>query len=195
VTVGDDVVEAKQKKTRRGRAGIIGRWMRSWLARCLARWRPILLTVLLVASTGFCAGYFFFVYRTDLQTDDAVAHQVIKVASDGAVALLSYSPGTLTQDFNNAKSLVTEDYLAYYQQFAEKIVGPAAMRGQVTTTATVIRAAVSELHPNSAVVLVFLRQKIASKEKPQPVVTSSKIEVSLTKVNGRWLIEKFNTPT
>jgi Mce-associated membrane protein len=169
--------------------------MRSWLARCLARWRPILLTVLLVASTGFCAGYFFFVYRTDLQTDDAVGHQVIKVASDGAVALLSYSPGTLTQDFNNAKSLVTEDYLAYYQQFAEKIVGPAAMRGQVTTTATVIRAAVSELHPNSAVVLVFLRQKIASKEKPQPVVTSSKIEVSLTKVNGRWLIEKFNTPT
>ena len=151
--------------------------------------------MLLVASTGFCAGYFFFVYRTDLQTDDAVAHQVIKVASDGAVALLSYSPGTLTQDFNNAKSLVTEDYLAYYQQFAEKIVGPAAMRGQVTTTATVIRAAVSELHPNSAVVLVFLKQKIASKEKPQPVVTSSKIEVSLTKVNGRWLIEKFDTPT
>jgi Mce-associated membrane protein len=152
------------------------------------------LTLLLVASTGFCAGYFFLVYRTDLQTDDAVAHQVTKVASDGAVVLLSYSPGTLTQDFNNAKSLVTEEYLAYYQQFAEKIVGPAAMRGGVTTTATVIRAAVSELHPNSAVVLVFVKQKTASKEKPQPVVTSTKIEVSLTKVNGRWLIEKFNAP-
>jgi len=183
------VEEAKQKKTRRARAGsMIGDWMR----RCLARWRPILLTTLLVASTAFCAGYFFFVYRADLQTDDAVAHQVIKVASDGAVVLLSYSPGSLTQDFNNAKSFVTEDYLAYYQQFAEKIVGPAAMRAGVTTTATVIRAAVSELHPNSAVVLVFLKQKTASKEKPQPVVTSSKIEVSLTKVNGRWLIEKFN---
>lgn len=191
MTVDNEAVEeAKQKKPRRGRAAMIGRWMR----RCLARWRPILLTMLLVASTGFCAGYFFFVYRTDLQTDDAVAHQVIKVASDGAVVLLSYSPGTLTQDFNNAKSLVTEDYLAYYQQFAEKIVGPAALRGQVTTTATVIRAAVSELHPNSAVVLVFLKQKTASKEKPQPVVTSNKIEVALTKVNGRWLIEKFNTP-
>jgi Mce-associated membrane protein len=193
VTV-DIEAETKQKKSRRGQAGTIGRWMRGWLARCLARWRPILLTMLLVASTGFCAGYFFFVYRTDLQTDDAVAHQVIKVASDGAVVLLSYSPGTLTQDFNNAKSLITEDYLAYYQQFAEKIVGPAAMRGQVTTAATVIRAAVSELHPNSAVVLVFLKQRTTSKEKPQPVETSSKIEVSLRKVNGRWLIEKFNAP-
>jgi Mce-associated membrane protein len=195
VTVDNEGVEgAKARKPLRGRAGMIGRWMHGWLASCLARWRPILLTTLLIASTGYCAGYFFFVYRTDLQTDDAVAHQVIKVASDGAVALLSYSPGTLTQDFNNAKSLVTEDYLAYYQQFAEKIVGPAAMRAGVTTTATVVRAAVSELHPNSAVVLVFLKQKSVSKEKPQPVLTSSKIEVSLTKVNGRWLIEKFNTP-
>jgi Mce-associated membrane protein len=193
MTVDNEAVEeAKQEKPRRGRGGMIGRWMRGGLARCLARWRPILLTILLIASTGFCAGYFFFVYRTDLQTDDAVAHEVIKVASDGAVALLSYSPGSLTQDFNNAKSLVTEDYLAYYQQFAERIVGPAAMRGGVTTTATVIRAAVAELHPNSAVVLLFLKQKIASKEKPQPVVTSSKIEVSLTKVNGNWLIDKFN---
>ncbi len=131
MTVDNQVVEeARQKKTRRARAGsVMGRWLHSWLARCLARWRPLLLTILLIASTGFCAGYFFFVYRTDLQTDDAVAHQVVKVASDGAVALLSYSPGSLTQDFNNAKSLVTEEYLAYYQQFAEKIVGPAAMRG------------------------------------------------------------------
>ena len=142
--------------------------------------------VLLVASTGFCAGYFFFVYRTDLQTDDAVAHQVIKVASDGAVALLSYSPGTLTQDFNKAKSLVTEDYLAYYQQFAEKIVGPAAMRGQVTTTATVIRAAVSELHPNSAVVLVFLKTEDREQGK---ATTSGDIEQNRGVADeGQWQV-------
>jgi len=104
--------------------------------------------MLLVAATGFGAGYFYFVHRPDLQTDDAVAHQVIKAASDGAVALLSYSPATLDRDFSNAKSRLTEDYLAYYQRFADQIVGPSAQRGQVTTTATVVKAAVSELHPN-----------------------------------------------
>ena len=169
------------------RSGVIGRWTR----RCLARWRPILLTILLVASTGFGVGYFFFVYRPDLQTNDAAAHQAIKAASDGAVALLSYSPETLSRDFTNAKSRLTENYLAYYQQFADQIVGPAAQRGQVTTTATVVRAAVSEMQPNSAVVLVFLKQKTASKEKPQPVVTSSSVRVTLKKVNNSWLIEKF----
>jgi Mce-associated membrane protein len=170
------------------RTSVIGRWTR----RCLAKWRPFLLTMLLIVATGFASGYFYFVYRPDLQTDDAVAHQVIKAASDGAVALLSYSPATLDRDFSNAKSRLTDNYLTYYQRFADQIVGPSAQRGQVTTTATVVKAAVSELHPNSAVVLVFVKQKTASKEKPEPVVTSNSLRVALTKVNGSWLIEKFD---
>jgi len=51
---------------------------------------------------------------------------------------------------------------------------------------------VSELHLNSAVVLVFVKQKTTSKEKPEPVVTSSSLRVALTKVDGSWLIEKFD---
>ena len=170
------------------RTAVIGRWMR----RGLARWRPILLTILLIVATGNAARIFYFDYRPDLQTDNAAAHQVIKAASDGAVALLSYSPATLDRDFANARSRLTEDYLAYYQRFADQIVGPSAQRGQVTTSATVVKAAVSELHPSSAVVLVFVKQKTTSKEKPQPVVTSSSIRVALTKVSGSWLIEKFD---
>ncbi|HTX98260.1 MAG TPA: twin-arginine translocation pathway signal [Mycobacterium sp.] len=180
--------EAPPKPAPHRRASVIGRWMR----RCLARWRPILLTVLLVATVAFAGGYYYFVYRPDLQTDNAAAHQVIKTASDGAVALLSYSPATLDRDFANAKSRLTEDYLSYYQRFADQIVGPSAQRAQVTTSATVVKAAVSELHPDSAVVLVFVKQKTTSKDKPEPVVTSSSLRVALTKVKGSWLIDKFD---
>jgi Mce-associated membrane protein len=59
-------------------------------------------------------------------------------------------------------------------------------------TATVVKAAVSELHPSSAVVLVFVKQKTTSKEKPEPVVTSSSVRVALIKGNDSWLIEKFD---
>ena len=159
---------------------------------CPARWRPIVLTALLVAATGFGFGHFYFVYRPDLQTNNVAAQQVIRAASDGAVALLSYSPGSLERDFTNAKSHVTESYLSYYQQFAEKIVGPSALGGQVTTTAVVVKASVAEMHPNDAVVLAFLKQKTASKDKPEPVVTSSSLRITVTKVNGSWLIEKFD---
>jgi Mce-associated membrane protein len=165
----------------------IGRSVR----RSLGWWRPILLTTLLLASLGFGAGYFYFVYRPDLLADKAARHEVVKAASDGAVALLSYSPDTLQRDFSNAKSRLTENYLTYYQQFADQIVGPAAQRGHITTTATVVAADVSEMKPNSAVVLVFVKQKTASKEKPQPIVTSSSVRVTMAKVKGSWLIEKF----
>lgn len=188
MTVDNETAEEVAREPALRRTRVIGRWTR----RRLARWRPIVLTLLLVGATGFGAGYFYFVYRPDLQTDRAVAHQVINAASDGAVALLSYSPATLDRDFANAKSRLTEDYLAYYQRFADQIVGPSAQRAQITTTATVVKAAVSELHPKSAVVLVFVKQKTTSKEKPEPVVTSSSLRVALTKVNGSWLIEKFD---
>ncbi len=184
-----DSVESKEPSPAPApRTGLLRRSMR----RCVARWRPILLTLVLLAATGNAARIFYFDYRPDVQTDNAAAHQVIKAASDGAVALLSYSPETLDRDISNAKSRLTDDYLAYYQRFADQIVGPAAQRGQVTTTASVVKAALSEMRPNSAVVLVFLRQKTASKEKPQPVVASSSIRVEMTKVNGSWLIEKFD---
>jgi len=178
-------VTLDQKAARR--SGVVVRWMR----RCLARWRPILLTLLLVAALTV-AGYSYFVYRPDLQTNEAAAHQAVKAASDGAVALLSYSPDTLDRDFTNAKARLSDHYLSYYQGFAEKIVAPSAQRGHVTTTATVVKAAVSELQPNSAVVLVFLKQKTSSKDKPEPVVTSSSLRVALTKVNGSWLIENLD---
>ena len=128
MTVDDETVEQSAHVTESGRrTSVIGRWMR----RCVARWRLILLTMMLVAALAFGAGYFYFVYRPDLQTDDAVAHQAIKAASDGAVALLSYSPETLSRDFANAKSRLTDNYLAYYQGFADQIVGPSALPSAV----------------------------------------------------------------
>ncbi|GLB83315.1 hypothetical protein Mkiyose1665_22740 [Mycobacterium kiyosense] len=149
------------------------------------------MTVVVISTAGYAVGYYFSVYRPDQQTDRAVTRQVIKAASEGAVALLSYSPETLGRDLANAKSRVTEDYLTYYQQFADQIVGPSTQRARITTTATVVKAAVAELNANSAVVLVFIRQKTASKEKPEPVVTSNSLRVTLKKVNSSWLIEKF----
>ena len=38
----------------------------------------------------------------------------------------------------------------------------------MTTTAQVVGAAATELHPNSAVVLVFVNQATTSKERPDP---------------------------
>ena len=156
-----------------------------------ARWRSILATALVLATVGAAAGVFFFQYRPDQRLDDAAAHQAIQAASDGAVALLTYSFDSLDRDFAAAKSHLTGNFLAYYSKFSEQIAA-GALQGQLTASATVIKAAVSDLRPNSAAVLVFVNQTTTSKLKPEPVEAHSSNLVTLTKVNGRWLIANFD---
>ena len=78
----------------------------------------------------------------------------LDAAKTGTVALLSYSPESLDKDFAAAKSHLTGDFLSYYTQFTQQIVTPAAKQKSVKTAASVVRAAVSDMHPDSAVVLV-----------------------------------------
>lgn len=108
------------------------------------------------------------------------------------MAVLSYSYDHLNRDFNNAKSHLTGDFLTYYNKFTEGVVAPTAQQGQLTATAKVIRAAVSDLRPDSAVVLVFVDQTTASVRKKDPEKAQSAVLVTLTKVNGSWLIAKFD---
>lgn len=168
-----------------------GKAIRHRARRYLARWRSIVATTLVIAAVGFAAGVYFILYRPDQQVGDAAAHRAIQAASDGAVAALSYSYDNLNRDFSNAKAHLTGDFLAYYSKFADDAIAPTAQKGQLTATAKVIRAAVSELHPDSAVVLVFVDQTTASVQKKDPEKTQSSVLVTLTKVDGSWLIAKF----
>jgi Mce-associated membrane protein len=163
------------------------------LARgALAQLGVILLAAALVASAGVAAWLYFEQYRPDQATNPAAATVALDAAKNGTVALLSYSPESLDKDFAAAKSHLTGDFLSYYTQFTEQIVTPAAKQKSVKTTAAVVRAAVSELHPDSAVVLVFINQNTVSKENPDGSFAASAVKVGLKKINDTWLIGSFD---
>ncbi|BBX95013.1 hypothetical protein [Mycobacterium lacus] len=153
---------------------------------------PVILVVLLLTSGGATTWLYFKRYQPNQRTDPAVARAVISAASNGTVALLSYSPESLDKDFATAKSHLSGEFLSYYNQFTEQIVAPAAKQKSLKTTAHVMGAAVSELHPDSAVVLVFVDQSTTSKDRPDPSMAASSVLVSLTRINGNWLITKFD---
>lgn len=153
---------------------------------------PIVLAGLLVVSGAVTAWLYFAQYRTDQQTNDAVAHAVSKAANEGTVMLLSYAPDTLDRDFNNAKSRLTGDFLSYYTDFTSKVVTPAVKQKDVKTKAQVQHVAVSELHPESATALVFVNQVTTSKENPDGSFAGSSVKVGLTNIDGNWLISSFD---
>jgi Mce-associated membrane protein len=179
-TLGDEAeTDSLDERPRRG------------LLRVLRRIVPVVLVLLLLISGGVATWLYFKQYRPDQQTDAGVSRAVASAASDGTTALLSYSSDSLDQDFAAARSHLTGDFLSYYDQFTQQSVAPVAKQKSMKTTARVTGAAVSELHPDSAVVLVFVDQTTTTKDSPQPSVAVTSALVHLTRVNGNWLITKF----
>jgi Mce-associated membrane protein len=163
-----------------------------FVSNLLVHWRSVLLTTSVIAAVGLAACLFVLQYRPDRQIDDAAARRAIQEASDGAVATLSYSSESIDRDFARARSHLTGEFLAYYDKFTKDVVMPTVKEKNLTQTATVIRAAVSELHTHSAVVLVFLNETTMSKDKREPLKTPSSVRITLTKVSGSWLISKLD---
>jgi Mce-associated membrane protein len=193
VDEADEAIEnddaATETETRsEPRDGVVRRSARMVRSRLGA----VLLAAVLVASAGVAAWLYFEQYRPDQETNTAAASVALDAAKNGTVALLSYSPESLDKDFEAAKSHLTGDFLSYYTQFTEQIVTPAAKQKSVKTSAAVVRAAVSELHPDSAVVLVFINQTTTSKENPDGSFAASAVKVGLKKINDTWLISSFD---
>lgn len=150
------------------------------------------LAVPLVAAAGLTAWLYFAQYRPDQQTSPAVAQTVLDTAKQGTVATLSYSPEHLDKDLDTAKSYLTGDFLKYYSQFTDDVVRPAVKTKQVSTTANVVRAAVSDLTPDKATVLVFVNQTTTSADRAEPSMAASSVKVTLDRVDGKWLIAAFD---
>jgi Mce-associated membrane protein len=160
--------------------------------RIARRLAPLILVILLLASAGLASWMYVNQFRPDRQTGAAATAAAIKAASDGAVALLAYGPETMDKDFAAAKTHLTGNFLDYYSQFTHDIVTPAVQQKSLKTSATIVQSAVSELKPDSAVVLLFLNQTTTSKNNPGGSFTASSVKVGLTKVNGSWLISAFD---
>jgi Mce-associated membrane protein len=147
---------------------------------------------LVLASAIAAASVYWWVYRPDRLTDAAAREQVVGAAKVGTEALLTYSPENLDADLANAKSHLTGDFLSYYTDFTDKVVAPASRDKGVKTEANVARAAVSQIRPGRADVLVFVNQVTTSKERPTPALSTSSVMVTLVQSGGHWLISGFN---
>jgi Mce-associated membrane protein len=159
------------------------------LARRLQnRLGPLMWLVPVVACVSLFAALAGFVYRPDQQTDDAAARSAIAAASEGTVAVYSYASNTVDRDIASAKSHLTGDFLAQYEREATTGVQAVAKQKVMKTSAVVVGAAVSRQRPDSADVLIFLNQTTTMSDAPGPSMTVGSLMVSLSKVDGKWLI-------
>ena len=175
-------IEAPDGEAPEGRPGPSGR-----------RWRPfVVLPAALLAASAIAAGLvFWFLFRPDQLTNADAQQQVIAAAKEGTEAVLSYSPDNLDQSLATAKSHLTGGFLDEYSRFTDEVVRPAVSQRGVKTEANVARAAVSQMDPGRAQVLVFVNQVTTSRERPSPALATSSVMVTMVRSDGRWLISEF----
>jgi Mce-associated membrane protein len=156
------------------------------------RWRRIFCyriapAVALVLTLS--AAYFKYEDGTVADAEHARIESV-QAATEGAVALLSYTPDTVEAKLTAARDLLTGPFRDSYASLTNDVVIPGAKQRLISATASVPAAAAVSTSARHAVVLVFVNQSV-SIGADAPSETASAVEVVLDKAGSRWLISGF----
>jgi Mce-associated membrane protein len=115
----------------------------------------------------------------------------VRVASEDAIALLSYKAESADKDLNAARDRLTGDFKDAYTDLIRRVVIPGAKEKQISAVVKVSAAASVSATANHAVVLLFANQTVTIGQGA-PTDTQPVIRVTLDKVNGRWLVSHFD---
>jgi len=156
-------------------------------------WARVAVFGLLPALALLLAGAAGYLKWVDNSVRDSEVARIesVQVAKDSTVAMLSYQPDTVEQQLNDARKLLTGDFEESYTGLINDVVIPGAKEKRISAVASVPAAASVSATPNEAVVLVFVNQTVVVGQDA-PTDTASSVRVTLEKIDGRWLISKFD---
>ncbi len=161
-------------------------------ARRTRWWILIVSLVLAIAATATFGGWQAVEGRELDKAVSAAARQILlDTVRTTVIKMLSYKPDTVEADLNAATSLLTGNFRDSYSKLIHDIVIPGAKQKSITAVAQVPGAAVESLTIDKASTIVFVNQT-ATAPPDAPKDTASTVRVGLQKINGAWLINKFD---
>jgi Mce-associated membrane protein len=145
--------------------------------------------VVLAALTGFLA------WRVhDTQGEGPVAAsrtRALDAARASARLVFSYDYRHLASDFKAGRAVTTGQFQGEYDKTTAKLVSDVAPRYKAVVVADVSDAAVVSATEDQVVTLVFLNQQSASSLVATPKLTQSRLEMTMVRKDGRWLVSKI----
>ncbi len=168
-----------------GNSKLMRRHYRQAVARNITYGVLPFIAVLLSVAAGFLKWT-----AVSERVDDIAMVESTRAASEATVALLSYHPDTVEQELAAARDRLTGEFRDSYSLLADDVVIPGAKQQQISAQATVPAAAPLSVTAGRAEVLVFVNQTTVI-GNAAPTDSASTVKVTMDKVDGRWLIAKF----
>lgn len=151
---------------------------------------PLLILILAIIAVVLTSVQ-FLVHRGEVRTLESARESVAGVASDAAVAVLSYRAETVDQDLESASTRLTGDFLDSFTSLADQIIAPTARDKKITMQATSVGSAIASVTSQRAEVLVYVNQIVTMADNPTPSQSASAVRVGMVDIDGAWLVDSF----
>jgi Mce-associated membrane protein len=134
----------------------------------------------------------FFWYQAGQYERTARARdQALAVVKDSVVQLLSYNFRTIDRQVSDTEGMLTGKFKDDYAALVENTVAQAAKDEQVAIQTAIVNESVVSSNPDRVVLLVFINQQSEGKANPSPILTGSRLRVTLDHQAGNWLISEL----
>jgi Mce-associated membrane protein len=125
------------------------------------------------------------------RSDVAAGSVALAAATKDAATILSYDYRHLPQDYAAATAVSTGSFRTDYQATTSKAVTPLATQTHAVVTAKVTTGGVVSSSSSRATILLFVDQTTTSNRLDAPKVDLNRVQLTLQKVGGRWLVSSL----
>ena len=105
-----------------------------------------------------------------------------------ATKLLTYDYRDLERSMDSRMAALTGDFREQYRSMLEDTVLPSALKQKVHTTAKVVSASVVAGGSDEVTLLLFINQTSKAPALKEPLLSGSRVEMTLQNHDGHWLI-------
>jgi Mce-associated membrane protein len=165
----------------------------SWVA--IRSWIRGNLVLSSLAVALVVAVVFLTLTRLSLNNEDSLNSartSAAAAAKSYAVDLASYNYKNLNQDFGKVLGESTPAFKSAFNQSTEDLK-TSLTRYDASASATVVAVGLLSATTSRAVALVFLNQTVNNTiQKSKPSTTESRVEITLLRSGGRWLINQVS---
>ena len=119
---------------------------------------------------------------------NAARTAALEAAEVRVPVMFSYRYTDLEADLGVAGGNTTGDFKTKYAKVLREVVLPNARKRKVSTQATVQAASVISSTSSRAEVLLFVNQATSTKTAEEPVTSSTRIIVTMTKTSDGWFV-------
>jgi type II secretory pathway pseudopilin PulG len=133
----------------------------------------------------------------DQNSQNSLRSSALKAASTYGLYLSSYDYKNLTGPNSAWAQVESHATVKFRQDFASTSTNLAKLLNQYNATATgqVVAKGITSVNGSKAVALLFIDQTVTNTvQQPHSVTQPLRVELTLARQNGRWLIDSLQVP-